>query len=176
MTPSSTGCNRKNSLRTYAKAFGNLPTCSAARRRFADVPHIILGQLGSVMFSTMRHPLLRRSILHILGVRSEEQVVGVDAVSNIAFMADKKTFGNRPNDQLIRKSMCPRFMRPPTVILAHKPVPIAIRHPLPEPTIGGLLDLRPKLGSIVYNFHVNPFTRGFGRTGGASNTARTSYA
>lgn len=77
------------------------------------------------------NPTLTDFVPHVVALRSEEKVRGVDTGRNITFMTDKQPFRNRPVMKFIGQSVClhrdTTCMDRPIVIgaLASRPIPAA---------------------------------------------------
>jgi len=77
---------------------------------------------------------------HVVGVRANEQMIWANACSDIAMVADEKSVWDALMDQKISGSVC--WDMP--IAKDGLPISIQVKRSCPEPTITGLIDLRPE--------------------------------
>jgi hypothetical protein len=116
-------------------AFGASPS-NLAHRRFC--------QLGAMMTFAEVRPLVAAfqvSIGRICGVRPQEQVLGIDAMAHVAAVANRHSWRNWPDVNLIRETVCPVIL----VAVGKFPVSSAILPADPWPAPRRLLDKAPEM-------------------------------
>lgn len=109
-----------------------------------------VGAIARVMICPMRHSALHRRIVHIVSIRSREEVIGPDARADITLVAHVKAGGDRAMMQFIRKPVRRIIFAGdvyPAIALpcGSSPQPAAIR-------LRGLLHMRPKQGDRIGRF------------------------
>jgi hypothetical protein len=82
------------------------------------------------------HSALCRTVGHVRFLVPEKEVVRVDALPDVAFVANIEAFGNRPIMQLPRKPVGPQP--------SDSPIPVDVTGPHVDPTTVGLANVSPK--------------------------------
>lgn len=103
-------------------------------------------------FLDMRHSPFADSIMQIINVCSEKQVIGPDASRGIAVVANKKPVRDRTVVQFIRKAVC---VNTSIAIPEGAVVPPTGMRACPQPTGVRFLNLRPESGNdlLCYDTH-----------------------
>jgi hypothetical protein len=94
----------------------------------------LLGVLSRPMSVAAYLPTLRISITCVIGCRSDEEMIGVDARWSVAFVADLKPWRNRASGLLPRDTMSPAGFTYGRI--KDRAVPCGELTKLPEPTAG----------------------------------------
>jgi len=98
------------------------------------------------MGQTVLVPLFAHHVPHVIDVRTEEQMRGIDATTIVAAMQDEEAVGNRAMRQLPRDAMCANH-RPVAATSPDLTVPVSGERTRPEPAtsvITGFLDMARK--------------------------------
>ena len=113
---------------------------STASVASTDVANLLSGQLGARVAFAPRLPALGVSVPHIVLVRAQEEMVGVDTPRGVAPMAHAQVRRDRSVRKFVGHPVC--LDRSP--VYAQKAVALPARHSLPEPAGFGLLDTSPE--------------------------------
>lgn len=97
------------------------------------------GATAPVLIALLDAPLVR-GVLHVLGIRAQEQVIGPDALRIIAGVADVPVVGK----MTVRDEIGDAVSKVQAGIDADLSVSAPVLLCCPQPTIAGLIDLRPE--------------------------------
>lgn len=123
MFPRSTIANGMNGLRLDAKSFGYFRRLDAIFDKTPDFLHLRSRHLRPFALFTARGvgPLFRGAISHVVFLRSKEKVLGVDAGTIVARVADKQA-ASVANENPVRLPVCANHASPWNFGLIELPV------------------------------------------------------
>jgi len=139
--------NVPNVSSTHSEGFSNHLNVLAGGIDFSDLAHLNLGQFRVRGMFSANESLLLDTVLNVVAIRSEEEMVRADARRVVALMADEHSVGDRAVSEFPRHSVGLNVLllfgqsenAIPVRAPGSRPCPAVTRrvHVLPEPFVNG---------------------------------------